>query len=455
VSVPLVLASCLLAAFAVYSASAAPQAGFETVGLYVWRDTPNQHAFWKACGINTLQFCDTHWSHRADQLDDYYVQFARDIESARKDGFRVYVILFSNIAQWQGPEAWEPSGTGVLFDPRDPQALDERLAAIGRAVRALHEADGFTFIAGDPGGAIGAKFGPRTVEDWMQMARRVQETVRREAPHAEFNVNPWAITYWQYPQVGCDSSEWWIQETVLTRRVLAAPDLIGPMCGVELPGHNYYRAMALRNFHKDGLTPDLCPTADDVRRLQARGAKRFWAWPYFLLDEADDGDVGPDGKLLPGTQIETRYIHRLVNQMRGIGMNGIIGNWSYAGYLPKALNTYAFGRFSRDPKATPEQVIDEYARYVADEATWPALAQVLRFIENRSNWQRKLPPPARLPDLPCSLHSVEAAQTALRSVIPGINPSFALPEPPAAYLARLQKRLEAVAVSAVPSHAVP
>ncbi|MFY7953212.1 MAG: hypothetical protein ACOVT5_11960 [Armatimonadaceae bacterium] len=28
--------------------------------LYVWRDDPTQHAFRKACGISTLQFCDTH-----------------------------------------------------------------------------------------------------------------------------------------------------------------------------------------------------------------------------------------------------------------------------------------------------------------------------------------------------------------------------------------------------------
>jgi hypothetical protein len=183
--------------------------------------------------------------------------------------------------------------------------------------------------------------------------------------------------------------------------------------------------------------------ADEVTCLRTRGVKRVWAWPYFLLDEADDGDVGPDGRLLPGTQVETRYIHQLVNRMRGIGMNGIIGNWSYAGHLAKALNTYAFGRFCADPRATPEQVIDEYARCVADEATWPALARVLRFIENRSNWQRKLPPPKRLPDFPCSLHSAELALAALRSVVPNTNPPFALPEPPSEYLRRLENRLRA------------
>lgn len=445
-NVSLALFSCLLAAVAVQGAEPPKQGGFETVGLYVWRDSPDQHAFWKACGINTLQFCDTHWSLRVDRLDDYYTQFAQDVESARKSGFRVYVILFSNIAQWQGPAEREPTGMGVLFDPREQWALDERLASIRKAVRALRHADGFTFIAGDPGGAIGAKFGARTTDDWVNMAQKVRQVVHREAPHAEFNVNPWAITYWQCPGVSCDSSEWWIQETTLTRRVLAAPDLIGPEYGVELPGHNYYRAMALRNFHKEGLSPRPFPAKNDVQRLHARGTKRVWAWPYFLLDEADDGDVGPDGRILPGTQVETRYIRQMVNRMRGIGMNGIIGNWSYAGYLPKALNTYAFGRFCTDPQATSESVINEYARCVADAATWSDLAQVLRFIENRSNWQRKLPPTKRLSNLPCRLGTVNAAQEALRSVVANRRPSFALPEPPSAYLQRLQNRLRTEAL---------
>lgn len=42
------------------STAAIPQntdnGGLDTVGLYVWEDSPDQHAFWKACGIKTLQF---------------------------------------------------------------------------------------------------------------------------------------------------------------------------------------------------------------------------------------------------------------------------------------------------------------------------------------------------------------------------------------------------------------
>jgi len=419
----------------------APPSAFSTVGLYVWRDTPSQHAFWKACGINTLQFCDTHWSIRADLLDDYYARFAADISRASRSGFKTDVILFSNIAQWMGPAEREPSGTGVLLDPRDPKALESRLGALRKAVRMLQQADSFTFIAGDPGGSIRAKFGPLAADDWVAMARAVRDVVKREAPRADFNVNPWAIAYWQYPNLGCGGSQWWVREGELTKAILAEPDLIGRSCGVQLPGHNYYRAMALRTLSTDGIRPDLLPNSDDVRALKARGTKRIWAWPYFLLDEADDGDVGPDGRIIPGVQIETRYIHRLVGQMRKIGMNGIVGNWSYAGYLAKALNTYAFARFCRDPRATPEGVIDEYAKCVADDATWRDLAQVLRFIEGQSNWQRKLPADWRLPPLVCDIQSAKAALEELGRVVPRAKPLFALPEKPQEYLNRLSERL--------------
>ncbi len=435
---------------------------FETVGLYVWKDSPDQHAFWKACGINTLQFCDTHWSLRADRLEDYYRRFAEGIASAAKSGFRTDVILFSNIAQWTGPEDVEPTGTGVLFDPRDPEALQHRLDAFARAVRALKRADGFTLFGGDPGGSVGAKFGPLPAEEWVNMAREVRTVVKREAPRARFSVNPWAIAYWQYPMLSCFTAAWWIREDLLTQAVLDAPGLIGPDCGVQIPGHAYYRPLALRVLAEN--SSDLSDPSDEsdesdrsgksdssalrfpqerhIRQLRERGTADVWAWPYFLLDEADDGDAGPDGTVTQSVQITTRYIHQYVTRMRQLGFNGIIGNWSYAGHLPKAVNTYAFGRFACDPRATPERVLDEYARCLADDASWRDLAQVLRFIENTSNWEKKLPAGRRLPHLGCDLRAVEDARRALDRVVLRAKPLFALPEPGRSFLNRLARRLE-------------
>ncbi len=445
---------------------------FETVGLYVWKDSPDQHAFWKACGINTLQFCDTHWSIRAEPeavgevdrssdgvLNDYYRRFADGIANATRSGFRTDVILFSNIAQWTGPEEREPTGTGVLFDPRDRQALEARLQAIARAVRALKKADGFTFFGGDPGGAVRAPFGPLPAAEWIHMAREVRKIVKRKAPRAHFSVNPWAIAHWQYPMLSCFTAEWWIREDQLTQQILEAPDLIGPDCGVQIAAHAYYRPLALRMLSQEKSDPSDAsdpsdssdkpdrpnppfPDALHIRALLDRGTQHVWAWPYFLLDEADDGDFGPEGRVTQSVQIATRYIHRHLARMRQLGFNGIIGNWSYAGYLPAAVNTYAFGRFARDARATPERVLDEYARCLADEASWRDLAQVLRFVENSSTWERKLPPENRLPHLTCDLKSVEEARHALNRVVPRAKPLFALPEPARGFLSRLARRLE-------------
>lgn len=416
--------------------------GFETVGLYVWKDSPDQHAFWKACGINTLQFCDTHWSIREDLLDDYYQRFADGVANAARSGFRTDIILFSNISQWRGPAEREPSGTGVLFAPRDRAAFDARMASLARAVRSLRRADGFTFIAGDPGGAVRAPFGPLAAAEWIDMAREVRMLVKREAPRATFSVNPWAIAYWEYPNLSCWTSAWWIREDILTRDVLDAPDLIGPDCGVQIAGHQYYRPLALRTVAQDSLTTiDPFPRAEHVLRLRDRGTRHVWAWPYFLLDEADDGDVGPDGRRKPAIQMSVRYVHRLVRRMREIGMNGIVGNWSYAGYLPGAVNTYAFGRFAGDARTTPERVIDEYARCLADDGSWQALAQALRFVENHSGWERKLPASHRLPALRCEFGAAEEALKAVDQAVPRAKPRFALPEPAADQIERLRVRL--------------
>lgn len=419
------------------------KSGFDTVGLYIWTDTPDQHAFWKSCGINTLQFCDLGWCRNLNLHDSYYKGMAAGIDKAKKDGFKTNVLLFANIRQWKGPQDLEPSGIGTKFHPSDEAAMQERLMFLAKTVKALHNADSFSFLGGDPGG-VPSDLGPATVQDWITMAKRVHEVVKREAPHAVFNVNPWAITMWQYPDLGCGSSEWWLKETELTKIIINEKDFIGSKIGVELAGHNYYRAMALRNYSRDGINPEPFPTADDVKMLKNKGTTRIWAWPYFLLDEADDGDVGPDGSILPLPQSETRYIYKLVSEMRAIGMTGIMGSWSYAGYLAKAPNTYAFGRFCNDPDATPAMVIDEYAKCVADDSTWASLAQILRFIENNSNWQRKLPKERQLPNYECNIQSADMALAKLARIVPRDKPLFALPEPAPKYLSRLKERLELI-----------
>lgn len=415
----------------------------ETVGLYVWTDSPDQHAFWKASGINMLQFCDLGWHRRPGILDEYYARMARDVDSAKEAGFKVYVILFANIEQWKGPQDLEPSGIGVKFYPRDKAAMQDRLNWLAKSVRSLKAVDGFSFFAGDPGG-VPPDLGSATVHDWISMAKQVGEVVRREAPHAEYNVNPWAVAMWQYPNLSAMTSAFWQKELALHKEIVAEPDFVTGGVGIELPGHNYYRPLVLRNFAKDGIKAEQWPDASTVEHLRARGVKHVWAWPYFILEEADDGDT-ETARASGQMGSEARYIRQYIRRMQKIGMDGIIGNWSYNGHLAEALNTYAFGRFCHDTSATPENVIDEWAGYVADDTTKGALAQVIRFIENHSNYEAGLPKGSRLAPLPCDIHSADDALTQFERVVARPNPSFALPEPPVEYLRHVRVRLEHLA----------
>jgi hypothetical protein len=99
-----------------------------------------------------------------------------------------------------------------------------------------------------------------------------------------------------------------------------------------------------------------------------------------------------------------------------------------------------------DPQLTPEAFLEEYAGLIADDATKGELARVLRFIENHSNWENSLPSQYRLKPLDCGeVTSARIAMERLAKITPRERPPIPLPEPPAAYLQRLQKRLEAIA----------
>ena len=100
----------------------------------------------------------------------------------------------------------------------------------------------------------------------------------------------------------------------------------------------------------------------------------------------------------------------------------------------------------------------------ADESPRPhhieQQSRILRFIENHSNWQNSLPPEYRLENFECNdVTSATVAMAKLNEVVPRQHPPIPLPEPPAAYLGRLQKRLEAIAAGKIggvsPIHRMP
>ncbi|MHB0998659.1 MAG: hypothetical protein ACYC27_05380 [Armatimonadota bacterium] len=417
--------------------------GIETIGLYPFEDIPEQHQFLKECGFNMLQVWDTGFRRKPELLDDFYTGLAKDVRNLQKDGFKVWIVLSSNMKQWPGPKDMGP-GAGLRFYPRNRPDMEVRLEYIRKAVKALKHADGFSFFGGDPGG-VPKELGPCGIQDWIQMGREVGQIVKKEAPKAEYNVNPWAVTQWEDEGMDVFAAEFWQKEVSNSKAVVDEEGFLNANTGIEFCPHNYYRSLALTIFDKDGITPELYPDKAAVDKAKVNGVKRLWSWPYFLVDEVDDGYTGTDGVSYGQTQAETRYLHRIVNQLRDIGLNGVIANGSPASCKAEALNTYAFARFCQDPRLTPEGVINEYAGYIADPGTKAYLVDVIKFIENHSTWQNGLPEKNRLPDFECRSKSAKQASALLSKVKPNHNPGFHLPESPADYIPRLQRRLDIIA----------
>ena len=423
--------------------SAKPAGSFDTIGLYCALPTdpppkdPRMYDFYKACGYNYLEFCEAGFRCRPDLLPDYYKQMSRAVNLAHEKGFRVGILLLAGMEQWNGPAETGYSGA---FSSLDKVKLLERFTYLRQAVSYLRNADVFIFFPGDPGGDPS---GRSTLADCLAFCRRVQQIVKQRAPGANFMVNLWAVAEWEgFPPTS--SLRYWQQEVKQSRALVAAPDTLGPSCGVSFPLHNYYRSMALSIYAKAGVEPELYPTAQDVQVLRTRGVKQVLGWPYFLIDEADDGFITPNNVESRGqSSAETRYIRALVDSGHKIGLDGLVGNAIY--FQAESLNMYAFGQMCRSADLTPEQVLDRYAGFIADEKTKVTLGRVLRYIENNSNWQASLPERYRLKnfDLP-DVTSASAALKLLAQVNPCLQPAIPLLEPPPLYLGRLKKRLEAI-----------
>lgn len=409
----------------------------KTVGIYVQppqADQAHYLDFYKDCGYDYIEFCETGFSHTADQLPGYYATLAEAITAAQRKGFRVWILLLAGMKQWKGPGA---SGNAGTFSALDEDLLQERLSFLRQAVRGLRNADGFQFFAGDPGGD---PQGRSTVKDCIAFSRRVQQIVREEAPKARFAINLWAIAEW----AGFPSPfklEFWQKQALLSRAVAEEPGLLGKDTGVLFSMDNYYRSLTLRCYSDAGLEPELYPKASDVTALRERGVSPIYGWPYFLVDECDDGFITPNNVATKGqSQAETRYIRAIVNHGIALRLDGLIANASFVAAEP--LNIYVFGRMCREPGLTPEHALDEFAGLIADDATKGVLGRVLRFIENHSNWQNSLPAERRLPNLDCAgLDTPEEALKLLDTVVPRAKARVTLPETPAAYIERLRARL--------------
>lgn len=412
------------------------QADLANIGLYAdFKEDPAAFAYVKACGYNTYELLDGGFGVPVEGLEAYYARQAQEVARAQKDGMFVSVLLLSNMVQRLDAPIADPLKT--MFTPVDAAQMQERLDYLRRSVKAMKGADAFSFFAADPGGDPEKK---STAEDFMKMAQAVRDIVAEEAPEAEFFLNTWAVAAWeQFPSPF--ENEFWVKESRITREIVAKPDLLGPKMNMVFPLHNYYRSLALRTYVEAGTEPDLFPAAEEVAALRARGVRHVWGWPYFLIDEIDDGYSGGTYRQ---AQAELRYLHAIVGHAHRLGLDGLMGNLSSGGMLPEVLNVYAFARFCKDPSATPVPVMKDFCGLLAQPESVENLAGVLAFIENHSSWEAGLPEKYRLPPLTTPFENAEDAARALKTVQVLETPGLPFPEPGAKYLERLTQRLEVI-----------
>lgn len=416
-----------------------PSPVIETCGLYTVQFFPQYAQYWKDCGIDTIQLVASGMDMSEDEeaLNLYMTSLENQVKDAKAMGFQVYIVLLSNFRAVEEGESWYQA----LFDIADEQEMNKRLAVLERTVEACKQADGFTVFAADPGGYTNLK-AQSTVNNFVYLCKEFIKVIRAGAPQAKININPWSVTSFETPMKYPGYVDFWEAESRLTAAILELENFIGADIGIEFSCHNYYRPLAIRLYQQvygDNYDIPVYPTQTDVMVLYNNGCTRRWAWPYFLLDECDDGDGAG-----AGVQLETRYIYRLIQQLRQAGINGIIGNWTADGHFNRALNTYAFARMCADSTLTPQAVIREYAAKNVTAETVDTFAQILYFIENHSNWHQKMPESHQMAALETSVQSAQQALELLDTVQP-LQQAQGVAEAPTEYMERVRMRLLAIA----------
>ncbi len=414
---------------------------FDTVGYFVFRAMDEKaFDFYLKSGYDTVEFCDTSWFYKAGSqaLENYRKGIKESIELAQKKGLKAYVVLLSTLEQWTG-SADSGNGQGQAFDPADKAKMAERLRYIRESVEYFKIADGFSLFAGDPGGVLGID-APGGLEYYIQMGLDVHKIVKEVAPQASFNLNLWAVA--QFVQETTDPflPSFWLAEGDYGRQIIAAQDVLGSEIGIEIPGHDYYRMLALSIYSSTGQHPDRpFPDKADVEAIKQKGTTRYWAFSHSLMP-----DISQD------VQFNTQRVYYYVNKMREIGMNGVVmGNVTVSQYA----DLYAYGRFANDSNATVEQVLREYAGFIATEETADSLYEIFKYLNNYDSSQTDLDPAYTLPKLDTSIQNIQQALTMFRTIKPNPEPNMPMLESIEVYLGKIQARLNEINYATRPEDA--
>ncbi|MHB1457871.1 MAG: hypothetical protein ACYC0V_13255 [Armatimonadota bacterium] len=332
----------------------------------------------KDWGYNMLEFVDVCYAYKPEGIKAHHKMLNEAISRYHAKGFKVYIILMTTMNQNKEPK--EPFVCDSVFSPiSHPELYKERLSYLQASIKNLRKADGFTLIAGDPGGDPECLSG---TEFFIKMARDVKMLVRKFAPKADFIINTWSIAAWEnYPSPY--KAEYWQKEIIATRKVINAPDLLDSSTGIEIPAPSNFYQLALNSLTEENITPEIFPTTKDFSILRSKGVKHIWSWPFGLVSN----EVAPH----KDSQSEIRYIARNINLFRQLGANRFVCTIYSGNMAGEALNTFAFSRLGSSATMTAKSVTDEWAGFEADQSSHAALARVIRFIENHSDYENIIP----------------------------------------------------------------
>ena len=421
-----------------------PKESFETIAYFAFGWVKEESLeFYKACGYNTLLFCDTSWYYKptSEAFANYQNNLLKTIEKAKEMGFKTYVEILSTLEQWNGA-ADMGNPMGQAFDPANAAKTAERLGYIRQVIQKFHVADGFTFYGGDPGGVLGitAQGG---LQYYIDMAKEVKKMVNEIAPEAEFNLNLWAVSQFEQATVDPYKVDFWLAEDVNGRKIIDTEGLLGPDVGIEIPGHDYYRTLAFNLYNASGKKPETkFPIAEDVQNIKDTGCTRYWAYPHGLVPDISD-DI----------RFNTNRIAYYLKNMSQIGMNGVImGN---ASYISHNADLFAFAQIAQDPTMTAEEAMLKYAALLTDdEDSAKYLCEAMKFLNNYDVTMQNLPEEYALPLMETEATDVWKALELFRKARPNMDPDFPFEESPSIYMAKIQARLYAIRTTVRPEDAV-
>jgi hypothetical protein len=389
----------------------------------------------KECGINAVEFATMLEFNRipttamerqkiADRLK--LLDYVHSLDM--KFGYLLTNTVLSTVPPDEEPSHQLKNRAETLC-PRIGNNFEKTLANPLFYMQTYKEADFFEEFAADWGGCTCGQCG---VPEFLRYVRVLGDKLKTLNPKAELYADTWCISYWGKDPLPNGWKFMFDKEISGSREVIAALPNLPQNVGVGLPCHHHYRPLAFTEYGGKAKTP-LFPVKSDVQQIHA--AKRsVMAWTHFVMD--DDAFRPKSWGIVHS---EVRYIAQLLQSLQTVGIDSVMGNL----YLPflQLSNAYAWGRLTHNPNEKPETILRDFARIVAHKDDAAKLADVLKWLENGSYWERQMPPDGRLPHLPCTLNRTQAAELAA-TVRPNAKPSLPLPITPELWLKELKRSIE-------------